>query len=399
MTRICILGGGFGGLYTALNLARLPWPHPPDIVLVDRSDRFVFSPLLYELLSGEVEEWEIAPPFAELLEGTGIQFVRGTVTGLDLGDRMVSVTREDASASLTYDRLVLALGGVTPLGTVPGAADHALPFRTLEDARRLEQRLQALERSNREKIRVCVVGGGPSGVELACTLADRLKERGRVRIVDRHATLLPQATAANRKAAERALMARGVWIDLLASVSQVTATEIALDYTNGSDVLPVDIVMWTVGNALSDLVAMLPLPHDAKLGQITVSPTLQVQDRPELFAVGDLANCRDASDRRMPATAQVAFQQAQYCAWNLWASVVGQPLVPFRYIPFGELYSLGRENGAVSLFGQLSFDGYPAHALRRLAYLLRLPTFKHQLKVGLNWASKPAIAAIARLMA
>jgi NADH dehydrogenase len=128
--RICILGGGFGGLYTALRLSQLPWSkqEKPEIVLVDRSDRFLFSPLLYELMTGELQAWEIAPPFEELLAGTGVRFYQSEVTGIDLQAQQVQL---QDGPELSYDRLVLGLGGETPLDRVSGALDYALPFRTI----------------------------------------------------------------------------------------------------------------------------------------------------------------------------------------------------------------------------------------------------------------------------
>ncbi len=395
MSRICILGGGFGGLYTALSLVRLPWAEMPEIVLIDKSDRFLFTPLLYELVTGELQEWEIAPTFADLLADTGIHFVQGTVTDIDVPNRLVSVAIAAETTQISYDRLLMAIGGETPVDLVPGASEYAIPFRTLADAHRLETRLSILEKSDREKIRVCIAGAGASGIELACKIADRLKDRGRVRIVNRHATILPDSTAANRAAAERALLSRGVWLDLSTSVSEVMEHEVTLDFSSGSDTLPVDIVMWTVGNSLSRLIRKLPLPHNSKQGNILTEPTLQVQDYPEIFAVGDLASSQDENGNLLSATAQVAFQQAQYAAYNIWASLHDRPQLPFRYLALGEFMSLGTDNAALSVFGRFTIDGIPAYAFRRLAYLMRMPTLQHQLKVGFNWISKPILDAIA----
>jgi NADH dehydrogenase len=397
MSRICILGGGFGGLYTALNLARLPWAEAPEIILIDKSDRFLFTPLLYELVTDELQAWEIAPTFAEMLADTGIHFVQGHVDNINVEEREVSVAIASEVATMKYDRLLIAIGGEVPIDLVPGASEYAIPFRTLADAERLKQRLSLLERSDREKIRVCIAGAGASGVELACKIADRLKERGRVRIVDRNSIVLPDSTAANRAIAERALLDRGVWLDLSTSVSEVAEQEVTLDHSGGSDTLPVDIVMWTVGNSFSRLIQKLPLPHSQR-GQILTEPTLQVQDRPDIFAIGDLASCPDQSDRPLPATAQVAFQQAQYCAFNIWASLHDRDLLPFRYLALGEFICLGTDNAAMSAFGRFSVDGISAYALRRFAYLLRMPTLQHQLKVGFNWISKPILEAISSRM-
>jgi NADH:ubiquinone reductase (non-electrogenic) len=365
MTRICILGGGFGGLYTALNLARLPWAVMPEIILIDKSDRFLFTPFLYELVTDEMQEWEIAPTFMELIADTGIQFIQGLVTNINLDAKQVEVNIGQPSI-LTYDRLVLALGGETPMHYVAGASEYAIPFRSLTDFYRLNSKLELLEVSNRDKIRVCIAGAGSSGVELACKIADRLQERGRVRLVDRHNKILINSTEANRVIAELALSQRGVWTDLNTSVSQVTEDEVTLDYADGSDTLPVDIVLWTVGSSFSRVIQNLPV------------------------VIGDLAGI-EANGEPLPATAQVAFQQSQYCAWNIWASLNQKSLVNFNYIPLGEFISLGIDGATASIFGKFSIDGFPASAIRRLAYLLRMPTLQHQWKIGSHWFTKPLI--------
>ncbi|MGK7945014.1 MAG: NAD(P)/FAD-dependent oxidoreductase, partial [Microcystaceae cyanobacterium] len=188
-TRICILGGGFGGLYTALRLSQFPWQpeNTPQITLIDQSDRFLFTPLLYELMTGEMQTWEIAPPFSELLADTSIQFQQGRVTKIDVPDKQVEIK---SGITFDYDYLVIALGGNTPLDLVSGAKDYAIPFKTLENAYRLGERLRLLEQSEQEKIRIAIVGGGYSGVEIACKLADRLGERGRIRVIERGKEIL-----------------------------------------------------------------------------------------------------------------------------------------------------------------------------------------------------------------
>ncbi|HBC43662.1 MAG TPA: FAD-dependent oxidoreductase [Pseudanabaena sp.] len=388
MTRICILGGGFGGLYTALNFARLPWAVMPEIILIDKSDRFLFTPFLYELVTGEMQEWEIAPTFMELLADTGIQFIQGLVTNINLDAKQVEVNIGQPSI-IPYDRLVLALGGETPMHYIPGASEYAIPFRSLTDFYRLNSKLELLEVSNRDKIRVCIAGGGSSGVELACKIADRLQERGRVRLVDRHNKILINSTEANRAIAEFALSQRGVWTDLNTSVSQVTEDEVTLDYADGSDTLPVDIVLWTVGSSFSRVIQNLPVSHNRQ-GAITTEPTLQVKGYNDVFVIGDLAGI-EANGETLPATAQVAFQQSQYCAWNIWASLNQKSLVNFNYIPLGEFISLGIDGATASIFGKFSIDGFPASAIRRLAYLLRMPTLQHQWKIGSHWFTKPLI--------
>jgi NADH:ubiquinone reductase (non-electrogenic) len=384
--RICILGGGFGGLYTALRLSNLPWPQqePVEIVLIDQRDRFLFAPLLYELVTGELQTWEIAPPYGELLENTTVRFIQSAVSGVNLGDRQVLLPDQEP---LTYDRLVLAVGGDTPMGSVPGVADHAIPFRTVEDAQRLQDRLRLLEASDAETLRVAVIGGGYSGVELACKLADRLGSRGRIRLVERGSEILLTSTDFNRQAAESALSERGVWVDLETTVKSVSADTLSLEYRDQVDEIPVDIVLWTVGTCVTPLVAALDLPKNERQ-QIQVHPTLQVVDHPEIFALGDLADCKDADGQQVPTTAQSALQQADYAGWNLWASLTHRPLLPFRYQHLGEMMALGIDNATLTGLG-VQLDGPLAHVARRLTYLYRMPTLNHQIRVGLNWIEKP----------
>lgn len=387
-TRICILGGGFGGLYTALRLSQLPWEKPqrPEIILVDRSDRFIFSPLLYELLTGELQTWEIAPPFEELLANTGIRFTQAAVAGINVEERQVHL---QDGPEFSYDRLVLALGGETPLDIAPGVAEYAMPFRTITDAYRLEERLRILEESDKEKIRVAIVGAGYCGVELACKLAERLGERGRLRLIELSDMILRTSSDFNRDAAHRALEERQVWIDLETTVESIGSDTISLTYKGQLDTIPVDIVLWTVGTKVASVVQSLPLKHN-KRGQLTTTPTLQVVDHPEIFALGDLAECRDAEGQQVPNTAQAAFQQADYTAWNIWASLTGRPLLPFRYQQLGEMMTLGIDNATLTGLG-MKLDGPLAYLTRRLAYLYRMPTLDHKLKVGLSWMAQPLL--------
>lgn len=392
-TKICILGGGFGGLYTALRLSQLPWESTPkpEIILVDQSDRFVFSPLLYELLTRELQTWEIAPPYSELLQGTGIQFHQAAVSAIDINKKTVQLADK---SELNYDRLVLALGGETPLDLVPGAASHAYPFRTITDAYRLEERLRVLEAANLEKIRVAIVGAGYSGVELACKLADRIGEKGRFRLIEIADQILRTSPEFNREAAKKALDSKGVFIDLETKVAAIDQDSISLEYKNQIDTIPVDLVIWTVGTKVSPVVTVLTLKHNQR-GQITTTPTLQAIEHPEIFALGDLADSIDAEGKQVPATAQVAFQQADYTAWNIWATITNRPLLPFRYQPLGEMMALGIDNATLTGLG-VQLDGSFAYLARRLAYLYRLPTLNHQLKVGFNWLVSPIIEAISK---
>lgn len=386
--RICILGGGFGGLYTALRLHQLAWEpgQKPEITLIDRQPNFVFAPLLYELITGEMQSWEIAPPFAELLKGTDIRFIQGSVRRIDRDAK--SIALEDGT-ELAFDRLVLALGCETPSESVPGVTEHAIPFRSLSDAYRLDAKLRQLETASDERIRVAIVGAGYCGVEVACKIADRLKDRGRVRLIQSRDTILPNAPEFNRNAALKALEQRGIWVDLETNVAEITADSIGLTYKGQTDTIPVEVVMWTVGNQVSPAIDGFGLPLDSK-GKIIVTELLQVKDNPDIFALGDAAAIVDPDGGSVPTTAQVAFQESDFVAWNIWSSLTNRPLLPFRYTNLGEMMVLGDDNAVLSGLG-IQLDGPLAYLTRRLVYLYRLPTLEHQLKVGFNWLTQPLV--------
>jgi NADH dehydrogenase len=387
--KICILGGGFGGLYTALRLNELSWEEQqkPEIILVDQNDRFLFSPLLYELITEEMQTWEIAPPYSELLADTEIKFIQDRITNVDLVTHQIHLANH---SPLHYDRLAIALGGSTPTDLVKGAKEYAIAFRTLEDAYKLKNKLRTLENSPQDKIRVVIVGGGYSGVELAVKIADRLGNRGKIRIVERGSQILKQSPEFNRKTAQKALEERQIWLDLETEIEEIEKDSISLCYKGKIDKIPVDLVLWTVGTKSIKLIDNLSLPQNEQ-GKLPTNKMLQVENHPEIFAVGDLAQCYDREGKLLPANAQVAFQQADYCAWNIWASLENKPLLPFQFQPLGEMLALGTDHATISGLG-FNLDGNSAYLARRLIYLYRLPTLKHKLSVGLNWLLSPVLS-------
>ncbi|XP_054804519.1 alternative NAD(P)H-ubiquinone oxidoreductase C1, chloroplastic/mitochondrial [Prosopis cineraria] len=446
--RVCILGGGFGGLYTALRLESLVWSDDkkPQVLLVDQSERFVFKPLLYELLSGEVDEWEIAPRFLDLLANTSVQFLQDRVKLLHPSDHWAmdglqpssrgGTVHLESGLSIEYDWLVLALGAETRLDIVPGATEFALPFSTLEDAYKVNNKLKTLERKNFGKdsqINVAVVGCGYSGVELAATVAERLKDRGVVRAINAETMICPTAPPGSREAALKVLSSRkvelllGYLVRCIRRVSDFessdTLTEKGENQGNQavrdsdkyvlelqpterglqSIILETDLVLWTVGSKSSltqtepsDL--SFPLPLNGR-GQAETDETLRVKGHPRIFALGDSSAIRDSHGRILPATAQVAFQQADFAGWNLWAAISGRPLLPFRFQNLGEMMTLGRNDAAISpsFVEGLTLEGQIGHTARKLAYLFRLPTDEHRLKVGISWFTKSAIDSVASL--
>ncbi|XP_074320980.1 alternative NAD(P)H-ubiquinone oxidoreductase C1, chloroplastic/mitochondrial [Silene latifolia] len=433
--RVCILGGGFGGLYTALRLESLVWPDDkrPQVLLIDQSERFVFKPMLYELLSGEVDEWEVAPRFTDLLANTGIQFIQDRVKHLNpfVGNSSQSYScagtvQLESELLIEYDWLVLALGAEPKLDIVPGAIEYALPFSTFEDACKVNDKLKAVERKNFGKgspVRVVIVGCGYSGVELAATVSERLQANGIVQAINAETTICPTAPPGNREAALKVLSERNVQLFLgyLVNSVQRAADVKVLDQSVEQDpekfvveiqptvrgldgqILEADLVLWTVGNK-PRLPELEPsgksyfLPLNGR-GQAETDETLRVKGHPRIFALGDSSALRDSSGKLLPSTAQVAFQEADFAGWNIWAAINDRPLLPFRFQNLGEMMTLGRNDAAVtpSFIDGLTLEGPVGHAARKLAYLIRLPTDEHRVKVGISWFAKTAIDSVASL--
>ena len=190
---IVIVGGGFGGLYTALALAQRK--HHPPVLLIEPNDRFLFLPLLYELLSGELRGWEIAPRYDGLLAGRGLAWLQDRVERIDTDGHRLHTA---AGRTIPYGRLVLATGAESNTFAVPGADRHSLGFRSLADVERLQRLLAHLRQQRRPLQRIAVVGAGPTGVELACKLADMAEGSAVIELIEQGPQLLPQARAFNR---------------------------------------------------------------------------------------------------------------------------------------------------------------------------------------------------------
>ncbi len=371
---VCILGGGFGGLYTALHLQKYRFFKRSEcqLILVEPKDHFLFTPLLYELITDELEIWEIAPSLQNLLNHTSVNHCQDWVHFVDLKQRYVELQNKQI---IPYDYLVIALGRESRLGTVPGVLTHAVPFRTLADAKHLDQKLQSLEQTS-TYCQVAIVGAGAGGVEIACKVADRLGRQGEVFLLDRGDAILKTFPRDIRRAALSALGKRQVHIITNTTVEAIAANQ--LTYTQAAKVtaLAVDLVIWAGGNQPPSWLHRLPVSQNER-GQLITQPTLQLPQFPEVFVLGDSAAVKGDP---MPVTAQVAHQQAPIAAQNLNAVARQQPLRNFRYNHLGEMMTLGQHVGLVSSLG-ITVAGPLAGVIRLLAYLQRLPTAGHKWRV------------------
>jgi NADH dehydrogenase len=391
-SKIVIIGGGFGGLFTALDLAGAG-----DVTLINDEDHFLFRPLLYEYLSGEVEAWHIAPDYKELLNNE-TRFVRGCVRRIDLAAQTVAVS--GSAAAFDYDVLVFSPGAITNFAGVEGAEKFTLPFRTLDDANRLRRVMtkaldviepDAAPQDTRSALTFAVVGGGASGVELstkmAALLRDAVKRRAlrgepRVVIIEMADRLVPGMGQEIRKYVEHALDRERVEVHTGTRVVRVTENHITLEHKNEQLELKTAGIVWVAGVRPSPVVDTLEVERDRR-GLIVIEPTLQVRGHPNVFGLGDIAFYRDLAPT-LAGTAQLALQEAHLCARNVRAFIAGGELKSKHFVELGEAVSLGTEHAAVLTQGKV-IGGPLARQARFAMYTARLPTWHHRLRVGASW--------------
>jgi demethylphylloquinone reductase len=396
-----ILGGGFVGLFTALHLSHQEYTRP--IVLIEQRDRFLFKPLLYELLTGEMHEEQICPSYRALLADRSVSFIQDQVCSVDVVQQTVTLA---SGQSYPYSNLVLALGSQTTHFNTPGAAEHTFPLTSAAEAIALRDHLHACLRQARqttdpeERLRlltVAIVGAGPAGVELACTLADILPvwydqlggdyDDLRIVLVNRSGEILKgDINSRLQKTAQHALAERTVPVELLlnTAVAAIQPDGIAYSQQGNPNFLAAATIAWTAGTASHPILKHLPVaPHQRNSrGQLHVLPTLQLPDFPNVFVAGD---CSYINDAPQPATAQVAYQQGKAIAHNLQAIATGRPLMSAPVVLRGTLMKLGVGDGVANLFNRLEVKGELGHLIRQATYLELLPAPGHNFKATTEW--------------
>jgi demethylphylloquinone reductase len=390
--RIVIVGGGFGGLFTALDLAGAG-----DVTLISDEDHFLFAPMLYEYLSGEVEEWHIAPRYKELLD-EDINLVQDKVANIDIQSRLVAF--DNAREALSYDVLVIAIGGVTNFAGVAGAAEFSLPFRKIAHADALRQRMvEALDavppdlppQDVRSALTFAIVGAGASGAELSTKMADLLRDaferralRGesRILLLEMGDKVVPGMGQEIRTFVESALQESRVELHTLTRVLRVTENSVTVEHNGEHTEIKTAGVVWTGGVQMNPLIQSLQTEKTER-GLLRVEPTLQLLGHKNVFALGDIAYFPDATPT-LAGTAQLALQEARLAARNVKSFIAGDPLHTKHFEELGEAVSLGTERAAVLAGGKV-FGGPLARQARFAMYTSRLPTWHHRLRVGASW--------------
>jgi NADH dehydrogenase len=391
-----ILGGGFGGVYTAMHLERL-LGGTADITLVSRDNFFLFTPLLHEVAASDIDITHVVSPLRALLRHTRV-FI-GDVAAIDCAARMVAVGHGAGHRhDLPYDHLVVALGAVTSYHGLPGLEQHTVTMKTLGDAIHLRNQVIAtLEEADNDcaaggdPITFVVAGGGFAGVETMAGLNDfvrgglRFYPRimpGRIRMVLVHSgdVILPELGGTLGRYAQRELAGSGVEILTGARVAGCGADHVRL--TDGR-VIPSRLTVWTAGTAPHPLIHQLPCALDR--GRIVVDEALAVPGWPGVWAVGDCAAIPDPrTGGTHPPTAQHAIREARTVARNIAAHLAGRPMTPFRFRTLGQLAAIGRRTGVARLFG-VNFSGFFAWWLWRTIYLSKLPRLEKKLRVAIDW--------------
>ena len=401
-TKILILGGGFGGLYTALELEKALAKNPAvEITLVNRENFFLFTPMLHEVAASDLDITTIVNPIRKMLRRTN--FFNGEVKSIDLTSKQVEVTHGiDANHAhqLDYDHLVLALGSVTNFYGIPGLEERALTMKSLADAVYLRNRLiEHLEEADfeccpalrRPLLTFVVAGGGFAGVETVAAINDFLRDALpfypnlneamlRVVLVEFAPAILPELGQELGEYAREKLTERGVEFKLNTKVMGLSERGVEL---SDGETMPSKTLVWTAGTAPSPLLE--PLRCAKERSRIAVNEFLEVPAYPGLWALGDCASIADKeTGRPYPPTAQHALRQGKILGQNIAAAIRGGTKKPFVFKIIGQLAAIGRRTGVAKIFG-FKFSGFVAWWLWRTIYLSKLPRLEKKLRVTLDW--------------
>ena len=397
--RIVIIGGGFGGVKCARTLRSRLRPADAEIILFNKENHLVFSPLLADAVGSSLNLLDVVVPLRQLLPE--VMCRTEEIKQLDLVNNSVEFEGHDGlPRKFTYDHLVIGCGNISNLNVVPGMADHAFPLKTVGDAAVL--RTHILEQM--EKAEVCedperrrwylsfvVVGGGYSGVETAGEINDLVRSSRRfysnimeedisVTLIHARDQILPEISPSLREFAQKKMEMTGITMKLNARVMLATGDGVGLkgEFVRGGT------VVCTIGSSIAPIVDRLDSPKEKN--RLLTEPDMRLKGSKNAWAIGDCANITNAFDKQpSPPTGQFAERQGRQCADNIVRVLRGEPTKPFSFRVLGQLCSIGGHSAVAEMFG-LKLSGFIAWFVWRGVYLFKLPSISRRMQVGFDWA-------------
>ena len=399
--RVVIVGGGFGGLFAAQALAKAPL----EVTLIDRRNFHLFQPLLYQVATGALSPANIAAPLRSVLRRQkNTRVFLGEVVGFDLEQHLVKLPDED----IPYDSLIVAAGARHHYFGHPEWEKDAPGLKSIEDATTIRRRvLTAFEEAERctdeakrrAWLTFVVVGGGPTGVELAGAIGELahrtlrhdfrsyLPRSARILLVEGLDRVLTAYTPALSAKAAKSLAKLGVTVRTQTNVVEVTPEQVTLKCGDQTEVVPTHTVLWGAGVQGSPLGRMLATAAGVEVdraGRVLVERDMSLKGRPEVFVIGDLANYPHQTGKPLPGVAQVAMQQGKYVAGLLERRLRGEAPLPFHYHDRGSMATIGH-SAAVADLGWVRFAGFLAWLAWLFIHLISLVEFQNRLLVLTQW--------------
>lgn len=411
---IIILGAGFGGVYVGKALAHFVRENKIDVTIINKSNNFLFTPLLHEVATGALSPRIVAESLREIFVGTNVRIIQGNAISINSGSRSVTVEHNKVTHVFNYDYLVVATGAETNYYGIPGAAEHALPLKSIVEARAIrnhiidafETAMLVADREARKKhLSFVVVGGGATGVEVVAELAEFVEgmvsryygttncregdehacrnEEPRITLIHAGKELLEQFKPSLRAAARKRLEQHGVRIMLNTAVTSVGEDSINVSPVGNptsQETLDGSVVIWSAG-----VKAIIPRFEDItpalEKGRIVTDAALAMKDHGNIFVLGDAA----ITPTPYPQLAQMAARQARTVAENIIRAIDGQPRVDFSYTSMGSMVSVGQWF-AIGEILSLSIAGRLAWWIWRTVYLFKFASYKKRIRIAFEWA-------------
>lgn len=396
---VVIVGAGFAGLTAAKRLAKAADEVPLRITLVDQRNHHTFQPLLYQVATAGLEPQSIGRNLRSALRGSGVDVRLGELTGIDRTTRELTFADGDP---LGYDELIIAVGSTTAHHGIDGVAEHTFPLKWISEATALRDHLLALfeqvdatpDHAPDGAMTFVVVGGGPTGVELAGAIAELLDHviardhprldpsAARILLVEMLDDVLPPYAPSSRRYTRAQLEARGIEVRTGTAIEQVGPDHVRFD---DGDQLATRTVIWTAGvqgNPVMDAIGI----ERGQGGRVPVRRDLRLPDDDAVSVVGDIAGARDANGDLLPQLAPVATQQGRHAADQIVARLRGEPSRPFRYRDKGTMATIGRRSAVAELPLGLKLRGTPGWLAWLLLHLVTLIGFRNRAIVLFDWA-------------